>query len=172
MPSGKTHDFITLITTPAVAITGLAVTQNTSDTIVLTGAYVFAASMFSGDLDLNSVQTRRWGPLSILWKPYQKFGHRSIWTHGVFLGTAVRILYVLMWLTLGVFLLDTLSVTSFGVKDFYTFLSSWIKDHPTYSTAILIGLLLGAFSHTAADLSVSYTKRKLKNYGIMKSRRK
>lgn len=172
MPSGKTHDLITFTTLPVVCLGGIWVTQESTSTLILAGSYVFAASMFSGDLDLNSRQTKRWGPLSILWKPYQKFGHRSIWTHGVFVGTAIRLLYVLAWATILVFLLSMIPSITYDVTNMYQDLFGLIQRYPDETSLVLAGLLLGAFSHTFADITVSFMKKKLKNYGIMKSRRK
>jgi len=58
--------------------------------------------MFGPDLDLHSVQYKRWGPL-LLWIPYQN-STPSLLSHGLIVGTTLRVLYLASWLgILGIF---------------------------------------------------------------------
>ncbi|MEZ0373348.1 MAG: metal-binding protein, partial [Candidatus Sericytochromatia bacterium] len=78
MPSGKTHDRVTWISAPVVALLAWLLSQQLVVSAVATLAYVFAGLMFSGDLDVKSVQYKRWGWLRWIWIPYQKsVSHRS-----------------------------------------------------------------------------------------------
>lgn len=95
MPSGRTHDRITWVSTPLVGVVTWHYTGNLPETLALAGAFLFAGLMFSGDLDLPSVQYRRWGLLRWIWKPYQWWiPHRSPLSHGILLGPLVRLVYL------------------------------------------------------------------------------
>lgn len=131
---------------------------------ILGSCYFFAGKMFSGDLDLVSMQSKSWGLFRFIWIPYRKmFSHRSSWTHGIFLGTVFRIIYLATWIfipLLGLALYLDVSVQPFGEK----LLSSFTAFPITYIT-VFIGLLLGSASHTIADKVVSYWKKNIKNRG-------
>ena len=136
MPNGKTHDKITLITTPFLGGFCYLIVGDIKTTIFLMFGYIFASFMFNGDLDTNSRPYNRWWLLKMIWIPYQlMFSHRSIWTHGIVLGTVVRLLYVLAIPTLIV------AVKGTGVPDM-----NWSVIIP-----ILIGLELGNINHTVSD---------------------
>lgn len=95
MPNGKTHDKITLYTTPVVGILSYVATKSFQLTAIITFTYVFASFMFNGDLDTNSKPYNRWWLFKMIWIPYQlMFTHRSIFTHGIIIGTIVRIIYL------------------------------------------------------------------------------
>lgn len=129
--------------------------------------------MFGPDLDINSRQYQRWGPLRIIWWPYKSlFSHRSPFTHGIFLGTIVRIIYffivVALILAISLYLRalwqgavpqgeDLLFVAAHRVS----YLLKSI-DHK-YLIAGLIGLWWGAASHTISDLVVTTLKQIIKS---------
>jgi len=137
MPDGKTHDKISTFTAPVVAIVTYLVCKDIKTTAIILFAYIFASFMFNGDLDCNSKPFNRWWVFKIVWIPYQMmFNHRSIFTHGIIIGTVVRILY------LG--LIPVIIITLKGNFD-YTYLTT-----PTILT-ILIGLELGSAVHSISD---------------------
>lgn len=138
MPNGKTHDRITYITTPVVGILSCILITDIKNIIILMFTYFFASIMFNGDLDTNSRPYNRWWILKIIWIPYQlMFGHRSIFTHGLIIGTVIRILY------LGII----------------PFIIIWLKGNLDIITSInlsililiFIGLELGSAVHTISD---------------------
>jgi uncharacterized metal-binding protein len=95
MPNGRTHDIITAVAAPII----VGITYWTTKDIKITGiifiAYLFASLMFNGDLDINSRPYNRWFILKIIWIPYQlMFEHRSIFTHGILIGTIIRVIYI------------------------------------------------------------------------------
>jgi len=95
MPNGKTHDTITFIVAPVVAGLSYWMTKDLKATSIIFGCYLFASLMFNGDLDTNSRPYNRWWLLKMIWIPYQlMFNHRSIFTHGLIIGTIIRIIYV------------------------------------------------------------------------------
>lgn len=138
MPSGKVHDKITLITTPIVFVLSNTIINNIGFSIFLTLCYVFSSLMFNGDLDIVSKPYNRWFVLKIIWKPYQKiFKHRSIFTHGILIGTIVRIIY------LGFIIIPTL---------YFTNNIDLLNRVPIeYYMFGFIGLELGNIIHTTSD---------------------
>ena len=96
MPNGKTHDRITFIITPIIAVMSYYFTTDIKSTIILISTYFFASLMFNGDLDTNSRPYNRWFIFKMIWIPYQlMFEHRSIFSHGLIIGTVIRLLYLL-----------------------------------------------------------------------------
>jgi uncharacterized metal-binding protein len=91
MPSGRTHDAITLIlAAPTFALT-YAATVNLPMSIAVAVSFIFGGFMFGPDLDTLSNQYARWGIFRLLWFPYRSvFKHRSRWSHGLIFGTPRR----------------------------------------------------------------------------------
>ncbi|GAB4341698.1 MAG: hypothetical protein Fur0042_03360 [Cyanophyceae cyanobacterium] len=173
MPSGRTHDRITGLCAPVVVAGSLALWQRADVTLAATLAFVAAGLMFGPDLDIYSNQVKRWGPLQIIWRPYQRMiPHRSVWSHGVLLGTAVRLLYLLPWLLA---LALALGAIATGLE--------WMAGHPSprlgrdgaawaiaavqwlwwerqpWIWSVLLGLELGAASHYIPDHLSTALKR-------------
>lgn len=61
MASGKTHDKITFYTIPLVIWLEILIIKDYKLVILNVLIYIFSALMFSGDLDINSIQVNRWG---------------------------------------------------------------------------------------------------------------
>jgi len=137
MPSGKTHDIITAVTTPIIGI--VAYTNTTIvNMMYLTISYLFASLMFNGDLDIKSRPYRRWLFLKWIWIPYRKvFPHRSIWTHGIIIGTVIRIIYLMIFY-IGIWNIFNLNLNYNTINWYYVII-------------ILIGLELGNTIHTISD---------------------
>ena len=164
MPSGRTHDRITLWGLPLV--TGITFTLSWSGniTLILAGAYLFSGLMFSPDLDLYSRPYQRWGYFRWIWIPYQKtLRHRSLLSHGLIIGTTLRILYLSCWLSiLGIFLLGIAQlVWDVGLN--WQILTQAAKRSLSQDTdewiALFLGLELGAISHSISDWGSSAYKR-------------
>jgi uncharacterized metal-binding protein len=173
MPSGKTHDRITFLLILPTFLAAYALTYQLEVSVLATLAMLFGGLMFGPDLDINSRQYHRWGPLRLLWWPYQKaFSHRSIFTHGIVVGTIVRIGYFCLVVTLvafiGIYLLQfwqgkdpnaeilLSNITSPAIKI--------IQAIPlNYLVAIFAGIWLGAASHTLADVVTTTFKQIIKS---------
>ncbi|KAF0249059.1 MAG: putative metal-binding protein [bacterium] len=94
MPSGKTHDRITFLLILPTFFAAYLLTYQLEVSLLATLAMLFGGLMFGPDLDISSRQYYRWGYLRLIWWPYQRlFSHRSIFTHGIVVGTVVRIGY-------------------------------------------------------------------------------
>src|SRR5690242_6753988 len=101
MPSGKTHDLITFVLAVPVAATTYYFTQNWTVTGIVTIGMIFGGLMFGPDLDTQSKQYTRWGPLRFMWWPYKvTLAHRSRFSHGILFGTLIRIVYFLLVVSL------------------------------------------------------------------------
>ena len=164
MPSGRTHDRITLWSLPVIAGIAFGQTQSGNITLILSGAYLFSGLMFGPDLDLYSRQYQRWGCVRWIWIPYQKtVKHRSILSHGFAIGTILRLVYLAIWLSiLGLFLLGIAQFV-WNVGWHWQTLWEMMKRSLTQYTAAWIafyfGLELGAMSHVISDWSHSTYKR-------------
>ena len=169
MPSGKTHDKITVVT--AVASVPLwwweSSVRDIAGFAIGLAAYLFSGFWLSDDLDTNSIAYKRWGLLRWLWWPYQKaVPHRSWVSHGIGFGPIFRVAYflVMIWAVMrGVlWLLIRAGVpvnpdTVLG--GFWGFTTDWTQAHPSWAMCALIGLVLGGLAHSVADAVVSWAKR-------------
>lgn len=166
MPSGKTHDKLTWTFFVPFTFIVWDLIHNIMITATFAIAYLFSSFMFSGDLDLVSQQSKRWGVLRWIWIPYRKYiSHRSDWSHGILLGTIFRIFY--LFILIG-FFYTVIYLTS---KNFLPDLNKELvrttehslltlnKISSVYYSTIFIGLLCGAAVHTLADESASSIKR-------------
>ena len=120
--------------------------------------------MFGPDLDIHSVQYKRWGWLRWIWLPYRaSMHHRSQLSHGPIVGTTLRVLYAGFWLggfvlviTGGLKLLGIPVMTAAQVHDR---LDALLRQWPLECIVLLVGIELGALSHVVSDQLVSGWKR-------------
>lgn len=99
MPSGKTHDHITFIFSPiagAMTIPKAFELANPNIPLIMAASCFFAGYMFGPDLDIHSDPYKRWGLARFIWLPYRKLvgKHRSFWSHGMCVGTLLRLVYL------------------------------------------------------------------------------
>ncbi len=169
MPSGRTHDEITLWSLPLVAGGTYAQTRSSSLTLIVAGGFLFSGLMFGPDLDIYSQQFQRWGWLRWIWLPYQQsLHHRSFLSHGPVVGTALRILYLGIWIgaiAFGVVLVgDFLGLFTWNPSMASAAIARTLKQYPLEGIALFLGLELGAMSHSLSDWIGSAYKR-FKKYG-------
>ncbi|MEM8502781.1 MAG: metal-binding protein [Cyanobacteria bacterium P01_D01_bin.1] len=156
MPAGRTHDQITLWCLPFVTTSAFGFTYSLPLTVIVSLSFLVGGFMLGPDLDIRSVQYVRWGPLRWIWLPYQiAIKHRSQLSHGPIVGTALRVAYLSVWLSLfaiaGMTLLNVLwdaQLTWQTVREpfqtlFRKYLFEWL--------AVVIGLELGSISHSVSD---------------------
>jgi uncharacterized metal-binding protein len=168
MPSGRTHDLITILLAPLVAAATYYFTRDWVIAGIATAAMIFGGLMFGPDLDIQSRQYARWGPLRFLWWPYKVLlPHRSRLSHSILLGTFIRIVYFLLVVSITVavalYLRDVfIYKTSTGVGQVRDALSQvWEVFAPIrrdYLIAAFAGLWAGATSHTVSDILGSFFK--------------
>lgn len=175
MPSGRTHDSITLWSLPIVAGGAFVLTQSGNLTLIVSGAFLVSGLMFGPDLDIYSQQYKRWGLLRWIWLPYRKsMCHRSFLSHGLIVGTIGRILYLAIWIAIvsgSIILGGAIAQQLLGIINHWQtpaqhgFMNSIgvvkqsLQHHGNEWIAGTIGLELGAISHSASDWLVSTYKR-------------
>ncbi|MEM9922562.1 MAG: metal-binding protein [Cyanobacteria bacterium P01_D01_bin.50] len=170
MPSGQTHDRITIWALPFIAGVAFWQTRSSGITLLISGGFMFGGLMFGPDLDIYSIQYQRWGYLRFIWLPYQKsLRHRSFLSHGPLIGTTLRVIYLC-----GIVTVTGILILLIAEKLFMTW--SWqevakslleiINSNSTEFLALFVGLELGAMSHSISDWSNSAYKR-FKRKGII-----
>ena len=115
--------------------------------LIAATAFVVGGLWLSPDLDTHSNALRRWGPLRFIWWPYRRLlPHRSVWSHGPVVGTAVRLCVLLGWLTILVMLLPGVALKS-GVNA----VQHWIDHQPAQVLALVLGLEASVWLHLILD---------------------
>jgi uncharacterized metal-binding protein len=166
MPSGRTHDRITVWTVPLVSGIAYFLTQNGKFALILAGGFLFSGLMFGPDLDIYSVQYKRWGWFRWIWIPYRSvIRHRSQLSHGLLIGTILRLLYISLIILILSGIIAAIAYF-FGYINFQSVINSqkpfpvWNQTYTQALFALIIGLELGAMSHSISDWIGSAYKRK------------
>lgn len=165
MPSGRTHDKITLWCLPPVVGLTFGLTNSPSLTITTALSFLVGGFMLGPDLDIRSIQYKRWGPLRWLWLPYQKaLRHRSRLSHGPVIGTALRVAYLAVWVALFTFLivlvLNALWDAGLTWQSLGATVRYLLNHYAAAWVAVLVGLELGAISHSVSDTIGSRIRRR------------
>ncbi len=165
MPSGRTHDRITLWCVPLIIGPTFGLTNSLGLTAITGTAFLVGGFMLGPDLDIHSIQYKRWGPIKWIWLPYQvTLKHRSKLSHGPIIGTVLRVIYLAVWIALltilSVELLNAVWDAQITWGSLETTLRYLLSHYWAEWIAILVGLELGAISHSASDVIGSYLKRK------------
>ncbi|NEQ51580.1 MAG: metal-binding protein [Leptolyngbya sp. SIO3F4] len=165
MPSGKHHDQITLWLLPMVLVSAFFITVDMPTAVIVAVSFLLSGLMMGPDLDIQSVQYRRWGPIRWIWYPYQVLvKHRSKWSHGPIIGTLVRVIYLAVWValfaTLGVIAINHLWQAKLSWKMIQPVLQDLFVQYIREWLALLAGLELGALSHYTSDWLASGLKKK------------
>jgi uncharacterized metal-binding protein len=171
MPSGKTHDAITMLLAVPTFVAAWGVTGSAALAVVVTAATIFGGLMFGPDLDIQSRQYARWGIFRFLWLPYRSlFRHRSRWSHGILFGTLIRVVYFVAVLALTSAICFYLYMTyvvgkppnldeyAHAWRAFETGLK-WRGATRQITLATLAGLWWGAASHTITDVAWSVLRK-------------
>ncbi|OKH13763.1 metal-binding protein [[Limnothrix rosea] IAM M-220] len=165
MPSGRTHDRITLWSLPWVVAIAYVLTRDGELTLIAGLAYLFSGLMFGPDLDIHSVQFKRWGMLRWIWLPYQKtLSHRSNLSHGFLVGTTLRVIYFSIFLLMvgvvGVAIAQGVWGFEWNWRAFFITSSQQVQQHYwAESLALFAGLEIGAMSHSVSDWTSSAIKK-------------
>ena len=169
MPGARTHDLITVVTAVGANI-AYFVSAPQRDALlaaIFTVPYLFAGFACAGDLDLDSKEYRRWGPLRFIWWPYRVVvPHRSWVSHGLIMGGVIRVAYLalittlLFWLGLWGYSrlgphIDATEVT----RGEWASLLHFAQIHPQWVAAALCGFILAGTAHSVADTISTSVKR-------------
>jgi len=149
MASGQEHDKSTrYLAVPFGLSVGLCLDIHSG--LISGAAFLVGGLWLSPDLDTKSIALRRWGIFQSLWWPYRKLiSHRSILSHSPFVGTGVRISYLLTVSCLILFLLKALGFAG-DMKTTYL-LGELIKQNPKHIFAMLLGLEASTWLHLIKD---------------------
>ena len=164
MPSGQTHDRITIWSMPVVAGITLISTHSSNMTLLVAGGFMFGGLMFGPDLDIYSRQFQRCGFLRWIWLPYQKsLRHRSFLSHGPIIGTTLRVVYLTTFLALVaivlVMIFTKLGNVTWNWGEVWGTVGKTIYIYYGEFFALFLGCELGAMSHSCSDWTVSGYKR-------------
>lgn len=164
MPSGRTHDRITLWSLPVVAGLTLERTRSSQLTLLVSAGFLLGGLLLGPDLDIHSIHYKRWGWFRWIWIPYRgSMRHRSVLSHGPITGTVLRVAYLLTWVALlgllGVALSNELGQLGWTWGELLGVLRQFLWQHRVGAIAIIAGLELGALSHYTADWGISTYKR-------------
>ncbi len=168
MPSGITHDRITLWTLPWITLGTYILTRHGEITLITSGGFLFSGLMFGPDLDIYSLHYQRWGILRGIWRPYRKlFRHRSIFSHGPIIGTLVRVFYLLLIVTFWAIIFVAIAQLFWGFEwNWQRFMLQQLSLLKTQyfaeTMALFLGLEFGAMSHYLSDLITTNYKRQKK----------
>ena len=169
MPSGKTHDAITIALAAPVLAAAFVATGDIWLATVVTVGFLFGGLMFGPDLDTTSKQYSRWKFLKLLWFPYRNFfKHRSRWSHGLVFGTFLRVVYF-MGVATAIAFLATYVYTIYVGADLpriWDFARAWsrLREYTDLALgvhgalALFVGMWTGAASHTLTDIAGTYIK--------------
>jgi uncharacterized metal-binding protein len=163
---------VTLMLAPPTFAAAWGLTGSVALSVAATAAMLFGGLMFGPDLDIQSRQYTRWGPLRFLWLPYKIiFRHRSRWSHGIVFGTLIRVVYfatvvtLLAWACVYARALFLAGGTVPGwreVAQVWRFVEVSAASYgvgPRIMLAVLAGLWWGAASHTLADVAWSVVRK-------------
>ena len=114
------------------------------------GSFLAGGLLLSPDLDTRSNATRRWGPLRVLWWPYRRWlSHRSLVSHTPLIGTAGRLLYLMVLVLAGCLLAQPLGAPT-PQQLINSALVLWQEQRPLLITAV-VGLEASAWLHLIQD---------------------
>ncbi len=175
MPSGRTHDSITLWCLPPLAFFGWSLSRDGTLVLILCGCFLFSGLMFGPDLDIYSQQYKRWLWLRWVWLPYRRsMSHRSVLSHGMIIGTLLRVAYVvtlILFIAVCSYFLWAVSQQLAGwIPAWHVVFNPWfhgilqgiadsLRQHFDLWIAGFIGLELGSISHSLSDHVGSSIKR-------------
>jgi uncharacterized metal-binding protein len=163
---------VTLVLAPLTFAAAWGLTGSLGLSAAATAAMLFGGLMFGPDLDIQSRQYTRWGPLRFIWWPYKVvFRHRSRWSHGIVFGTLIRVAYFVAVLTLlawacayarAALLAGGAAPGWREVAHAWGFVETAAAGYgfgPRALAAVLAGLWWGAASHTLTDVAWSVVRK-------------
>lgn len=161
MAKAKTHDKLIISTTPIITILFYIIVEyiNVTPTYyvpLMSFTYIFGGLLLSPDLDIKSAPFTKWGIIKFIWIPYQRIvKHRSILSHGILIGTALRILYLVLIIG-SIFTM----FTPMTIIEFLDKVLLLLRNNEIYSISIFVALELSAIVHIVADKISTFSKKK------------
>lgn len=166
MPNAPTHDRIALVSgvllipLNASALLSLSIPPEriALDTALLVGTHLVCSYWLSPDLDIDSEIDNRWGPLRVIWLPYQMLiPHRHWFSHSG-ISALLRVLYLVLMINLIILII---SVFIPGApQNLLLWLGNVIQTHPREALFIALGAIISDLIHTISDRISTRIKRK------------
>ncbi len=155
MPMGVTHRQINTAMSIPLAVGTYAIGWPPTYIVSMLVGYSFATYFMNPDLDLNSIGYQSWGWLRLIWWPYQKIlGHRSWISHFPVISTLLRIVYLLWFPVVLIWLLG--SSVQAAVRDQFF---DWGPTFGPYLLTFVIGMILSDALHAILDVSSTELKQ-------------
>jgi len=153
MASGRNHDRAITATTPIMLAAAIA-SGHAEVGLIATASYYLAGMYLSPDLDLVSRPYKRWGFLRWVWLPYQRLipRHRHWLSHGLVIGSAVRLVYLAALVSPLWFFLPGLQQVQ------------WSGVTAPNAMAVFCGVELSAINHLLLDGLLIPLPKALKRY--------
>ncbi|WP_370455492.1 DUF2227 family putative metal-binding protein [Synechococcus sp. RSCCF101] len=114
----------------------------------------------SPDLDTRSRALRRWGPLGWIWWPYRRLlPHRSPISHAPLLGTAGRLLLLIVWCGAAAALLEGLGLAPGLMARLAGWAARLGDERRVWLLCALLSLELSAWLHLLLDGDPDWPRR-------------
>ncbi len=165
MPSGNTHTIIAIIGAGVAAGTVLMIFNPPIEQAGAVAAGIIIGDLFlSPDLDGEfSNAKRRWYLLKHIWFAYEKFPHRSPFTHWPVISDIIRIAYLAAVVLIPISIVGGLrdGVQGAILDSFWAMTSaqSLVMENSLISLPLFTGLCLATLLHGTADAIVSEGKK-------------
>ena len=152
MALGRDHDRATLLAClPVGMLSGLWLGWSMGG--LTAAAFAWGGLWLSPDLDTRCRALKRWGALGWIWRPYRTLiPHRSLFSHGPLIGTALRLAWMLIVGVVGWIVLTALPGWSGPApSEALPVVLQWLREHPRPLLAVLFGLEASAWLHLILD---------------------
>ena len=165
MPKGKTHENLLLKFIPFVLVIFFFIGVNLPIRLDIYGllvinAYLIGGYFFSPDLDIDSSVYRRWGIFRWIWLPYKNLiSHRSKLSHGILIGTIIRILYFFILISIIFMTLIYISIGELPIEQYLLKTINYTIINKYYFLSILLAFELSADVHIFSDRIYSFVKK-------------
>ena len=149
MASGLEHDKATKFCSLLFGLTvGLVIDYKTG--LIAGTSFLIGGLWLSPDLDTESKPLKRWGILKIFWYPYRKIiPHRSFLSHGIIIGSSLRLIYLLILAKVLLFLMQGIeTITFFNAQVIQANLTTLITEK---GMICFIGIEMSAWLHLLQD---------------------
>ena len=150
MALGSEHDKVIKILSIPFGLLMSLIFANVGLGVTSSIAFLLGGLFLSPDLDTYSKPLKRWGILKVLWGPYRKLiPHRSFLSHSPFLGTALKVIYIIV-----IYLLLGILFSLFNNEPIllsFNLIEQLIKTFPETILVIIIGLEGSVWIHLIQD---------------------
>jgi uncharacterized metal-binding protein len=151
MASGKTHEKINIFMMIFFSLIATAfLVWDIKIGLLMVAGYLVGTYWMNPDLDIRSRPYNNWSVLKYFWKPYQKLGHRSIWTHGYIIGDIIRYIY-LFGISVFIVFLMSFAIENLTVTNYIEWSKSMYYTYEKLIIAFIVGNMFSSAAHIFVD---------------------